>query len=303
MVTIQRPKTRQKKLEESLNAILFVDTNIFLNYYRLRSGKLNLELLEKLNGCKRRLVISPQIEMEYKKNRQQVIVNTLKDSCLKHIEINLPPIINEYYPTRSLSSNQSKINSSIDKLKVKSQKILSDPAQHDPVYKILQKIFKYESKYNLSSYSEEDEMLEDIYRKARTHFEYGYPPRKKDDLSCGDAINWQWCLHCAKHADAGTTHDLIIVSCDSDYGVTVDGQSYVNDWLAQEFSEYVSKKRKVILTNSLAQGLKLINASVTKEAEREEQFRLSILRALKKAYHCENADDKDYGIVLPELGF
>jgi hypothetical protein len=73
----RRPQTKKKKLEEKLNALLFVDTNIFLNYYRVRQCKLNLELLEKLEEHKDRLIISSQVEMEYKKNRQNVIFETL----------------------------------------------------------------------------------------------------------------------------------------------------------------------------------------------------------------------------------
>lgn len=58
---------------------------------------------------------------------------------------------------------------------------------------------------------------------------------------------------------------------DTDYGAIYDGKSYLNDWLKQEFSERVSKKRKVILTDKLAQGLKVVHAAVTKEMEEEEE--------------------------------
>ena len=42
MSTMRRPKTPK----ESLNAILWVLIRTFLNYYRLRTGKLNIELLD-----------------------------------------------------------------------------------------------------------------------------------------------------------------------------------------------------------------------------------------------------------------
>ena len=49
------------------------------------------------------------------------------------------------------------------------------------------------------------------------------------------------------------------------------GDSYLNDWLRQEFSARVSKKRKVVLTDRLSHGLKLVHAAVSKEMEEEEE--------------------------------
>lgn len=57
-----------------------------------------------------------------------------------------------------------------------------------------------------------------------------------------------------------------------------EGASYLNDWLKQEFSERVSLKRKIILTDKLSQGLKLVHAAVTREMEQEEERLLARLR-------------------------
>mgnify|MGYP000940642491 CR=1 FL=1 len=64
---------------------------------------------------------------------------------------------------------------------------------------------------------------------------------------------------------------IVIVTRDTDYGAIYGGKSYLNDWLKQEFSERVSKKRKIILTDKLSQGLKVVHAAVTKEMEEEEE--------------------------------
>lgn len=283
----RRPQTKKKKLEEKLNALLFVDTNIFLNYYRVRQGKLNLELLEKLEEHKDRLIISNQVEMEYKKNRQSIILETLKEVAKGSADYCIPPIVSDTNHAKSINTAKVKIQKALQAIKIKSQKILSEPSLHDPVYKILQRLFKHESKYNFCIYTAENEEWATVFTVAKEHFEHGFPPRKKDDISCGDAINWQWCLHCVKHVDEASTHDLIIVSNDSDYGISLDGKSYINDWLRQEFSDCVSKKRKVILTNSLAEGLRLIDVTVSREAELAEQREIRRLeRAEKDTCFC-----------------
>ena len=49
---------------------------------------------------------------------------------------------------------------------------------------------------------------------------------------------------------------MVIVSRDADYGLTLNGKSYINDHLRHEFSERVSKKRGLYLYDSLARALK-----------------------------------------------
>lgn len=65
---------------------------------------------------------------------------------------------------------------------------------------------------------------------------------------------------------------LHLQSIDPNVIAIYDGQSFLNDWLKQEFSERVSQKRKIILTDKLSQGLKIVHAAVTKEMEEEERL-------------------------------
>ncbi len=50
-----------------------------------------------------------------------------------------------------------------------------------------------------------------------------------------------------------------------------DGDSYLNDWLTQEFKERISRKRKLILTDKLSLAFKLVAVPVTKEMIEEEE--------------------------------
>ncbi len=63
----------------ALDTLLFVDTNILLDFYRIRKSDVSTKYLEQLEACKDRLIIGSQVEMEYKKHRQGVIVESLKN--------------------------------------------------------------------------------------------------------------------------------------------------------------------------------------------------------------------------------
>jgi hypothetical protein len=73
-------------------------------------------------------------------------------------------------------------------------------------------------------------------------------------------------VHCATERKAG----LVIVTRDSDYGLTIDHESYVNDALRQEFSDRVSRKRDLRLHSRLSDALKLFDVAVTAQEEESE---------------------------------
>lgn len=50
--------------------LVFIDTNIFLDLYRLGSGQGALRQLDLLNQVKDKIITTYQVEMEYKKHRQ-----------------------------------------------------------------------------------------------------------------------------------------------------------------------------------------------------------------------------------------
>jgi hypothetical protein len=105
-----------------------------------------------------------------------------------------------------------------------------------------------------------------IRNLAKKRFVLGYPPRKNNDTSIGDSVNWEWIVQCAM--DSGK--HIVIVTRDKDYGPIYKGNSFLNDWLRQEFSERVSRTRKIILTDKLSMALRMVHAAVTKEMEEEE---------------------------------
>lgn len=254
-----------------LDTLLFVDTNVLLDFYRIRKSDISTKYLEQLEVCGDRLITGSQIEMEYKKNRQRVIVEALNAFTSPDWgKLTAPALVADLQATKMIEKKKKELTEQKGKVNEKIQSVLSDPIHHDPVYQTLQRLFKRETPFNLSRAKKERFTIRNL---ARKRFILGCPPRKQNDTSIGDAINWEWIVKCA--TDSGK--HIVIVTRDTDYGAIHDGRSYLNDWLKQEFSERVSKKRKIILTDKLSAGLKIVHASVTKEMEEEEQRLLSTI--------------------------
>lgn len=248
-----------------LDTLLFVDTNVLLDFYRIRKTDVSTKYLEKIEECRDRLIIGSQIEMEYKKNRQRVILEALSNYGTPDWgKLSAPALVADHQAAKMVDKKKRELMTQKTKVDEKIRKVLSDPIHHDPVYQCLQRLFKNNSPFNLSRDKKERFT---IRRLAKKRFVLGYPPRKQADTSISDAVNWEWIVQCS--VDSGK--HVVIVTRDTDYGVSYGGNSYLNDWLKQEFSERVSKKRKIILTDKLSQGLKIVHAAVTKEMEDEEE--------------------------------
>lgn len=259
--------------EVVLDTLLFVDTNVLLDFYRIRKTDISTKYLEQLEVCKDRLIVGSQIEMEYKKNRQRVIVESLNNFTAPDWgKLTVPALVADLQATKMIDKKKKELIAQHKKVNEKIQAVLSDPTHHDPVYQTLQRIFKNDSPFNLSRSKKERFSVRNL---AKKRFTLGYPPRKQGDTSIGDAVNWEWIVKCS--ADSGK--HVVIVTRDTDYGAIYDGKSYLNDWLKQEFSERVSQKRKIILTDKLSAGLKIVHAAVTKEMEEEEEKLLAEILA------------------------
>lgn len=203
--------------------------------------------------------------MEYKKNRLQVILQALNTlEKLKLPDIPIPPFLAEAKSTEMIKKKKGDLSERIQRLRIRVEKILDNPSGNDKVYRTLQHLFKSKGPFHLSKSSPQ---IEKIYTLAEKRFLRGFPPRKANDTSCGDAINWEWIVRCAK--DSG--RDTIIVTRDSDYGVVHHGKVFLNDWLKREFRERVGRKQQIEITDRLTQSFKRLLVPVTpEEAEAEE---------------------------------
>lgn len=247
-----------------MSTLIFVDTNIYLDFYRVTGGDKDLSILTKLESHLNVLVTTHQVEMEFKKNRQKVILEAHRSLKTNIQNQQFPAFLSSSKQAAALHKNEQGIQRLARVLQKKVGKVLTTPIQSDPVYKCTQRIFRSNSNCNLSR---ENKIRFTIRRLARKRFLLGYPPRKDSDLSIGDAVNWEWIICCAKKFGS----DVVIVTRDKDFGETFDGSPIINDWLRQEFKERVSKKRNVEVTNRLSEALQRANITVTVAEQTQEE--------------------------------
>jgi len=248
-----------------MSTLIFIDTNIYLDFYRVRGTDVTLSILKHFDVNHDIIITTSEVEMEYKKNRQRVIIESL--SNLKPQDSSnliVPAFLKESKRNKSILRTQRSLFAQTRKLKDRTAKLLDSPGRNDPVYMALQRLFKSKCDCHLTR---TEKVRFQIRELAKKRFVLGYPPRKPSDTSMVDAINWEWIVYCAQHCSS----DVVIVSRDSDYGVHHEGRSILNDWLLLEFKERVSHKRSILLTNLLTDAFKQASISVSTEEERFEQ--------------------------------
>lgn len=273
-----------------IQKLLFVDTNIWLDFYRAR-GDSALTLLNHLETVSDKIIVPYQLEMEFKKNRHDAIKEGLQ-SLKGPDSISRPAFFSDAQAVKSMSTAIRAANKQVKLLRAKYPKVLANPAANDPVYQSVQRIFH---KNDALVWKKESEDHKAVYDRAFKRFLHGCPPRKKNDTSMGDALNWEWVLHCCIQKKA----ELVIVTRDSDYGYTLDKNTYINDYLKHEFNEIVSQKRKILITEKLSEALKHFNISVSaKEREEEEQL---ITEAHAPATSAETKESELIGRLLSQI--
>ncbi len=239
---------------------IFIDTNIFLDFYRASSDS-TLKLLEKLEGVSDRVICTYQVEMEFLKNRQAVIVDSSVLPSLK-INDNLPAVMGDTQLSNSLKRDKRELEKRSKDLKKRIANIIKSPAAYDPIFKSLESIFSSPHDHVLTR---DMKIRHTIKRLAWRRFILGYPPRKDRDTAIGDALNWEWFIYCASQLKGR----FAIVSRDADYGLTFNGETFLNDALRAEFRNRVGKK-PIHLTTKLSEALKFLEVSVTKKEEESE---------------------------------
>jgi len=118
--------------------LLFVDTNIFLGFYR--AGGTGLTLLKHVESVSRLLVMTDQVEMEFLNNRQGVISSALADLKAPAIQLFTPAYLADTKPAAVIERNVKLIRKRIERMKEKFARILKDPNSNDPVFKSFKKI-------------------------------------------------------------------------------------------------------------------------------------------------------------------
>lgn len=265
-----------KKKAKTLDALLFIDTNIFLDFYRARGRDAGLSVLSHLAAHQDRLVLTSQVEMEFMKNRQDAILEAHRQfKAPDWGSGTVPSFLVESKPNKGLETAKKQIQTQMTRMRTRIARVLTEPAKYDEVYKALKPLFRATTPYCLGR---KHDARDTIRRLALKRFGLGYPPRKDSDTSIGDAINWEWMVRCAQKSGK----HLILVSRDTDYGSVFNDSPVLNDWLRHEFSERVSNKRKLVLTGRLTEAFKLLAIPVTEKEVAQETALIEQSSAAKR---------------------
>jgi hypothetical protein len=242
--------------------LLFVDTNILLDFYRSRTDA-GLSLLAHLDKIHDRLITTCQVEMEFKKNRLNVINESFCELKIPEGGTISPPVfLRGAKAVEMIKRNRKDTVDRVKQLRKRIKRVIEKTFLTDQVYQTVQRVFDDATPRNLRRDSSK---LGIVKRRAWKRFIEGCPPRKKDDTSIGDAINWEWILCCVEDANK----DVIVVSRDGDYGVTLDDHFYANEWLVADIKR-LNKQRNLVVFDRLADALKLIDVKISAEEEKEE---------------------------------
>jgi len=245
------------------NWLIFVDTNIMLDFYRMpgeNAGRQIDSLRKHLNS----IIVTEQVKMEFLKNRLKVISDMMGQMAPPQ-NAALPMILTGSRAGQALTKAMDHAVKRHREAKKRVELILAEPGLHDPVYRGLSPIFSHNGPLNLKRPNKE---RFEIRKQAEARLQLGYPPRKSNDTSIGDALNWEWLIKCAQTTP---NSNVLIVSRDGDYGLTQGNKVILNDWLKVEFKARVKPSRKIELTNKLTVALKKLAEVVTPEDEAAEK--------------------------------
>ena len=124
------------------DALIFIDTNIFLDFYRIRKSEVSMKYLEEIEKHVDLIITTSQVEMEFKRNRQNVILESIVEvNKINNINIAIPAILSDLEAVDSIESSKREVAKKQEELRVKMENILKEPFLNDPVYKSLETLF------------------------------------------------------------------------------------------------------------------------------------------------------------------
>src|SRR3546814_10931748 len=98
-------------------------------------------LLQHLEQVAELVVVTYQIEAEYKKNRQVAILEGMQDLKPPQ-QIPRPALFSDAKASAVLNKHLKEAEKRVKDLKTRLTKALQNPASHDPVYQVYQRMFQ-----------------------------------------------------------------------------------------------------------------------------------------------------------------
>src|SRR5439155_10326256 len=126
----------------AIKKLLFVDANIWLDFYRART-EAGLDLLHHAEATSEKVIVTYQLESEFKRNRQNVILETMKE-LKAPTQIQRPGIFSDAQAIKVVSKHLKEVEKRVAKLRSQLSRVIDNPTMYDPVYQACQRIFHRE---------------------------------------------------------------------------------------------------------------------------------------------------------------
>ncbi len=205
---------------------LFIDTNVFLSFLHYSSD--DLEELKKLEVVLRdgrlRLLLPEQVVLEFRRNREGKLADSLKKLRDVRVAPQFPQICKDYPEYEELRGHQRAFE--------ETHKRLVDKIVADIETKSLKADSLIKSLFGAAQRLDTPAAL----TRARLRTDIGNPPGKKGSL--GDAVSWEALLAAAPEGE-----DLYFVSSDNDYCSNLDDERF-SPFLAEEWEG--TKKSRIV---------------------------------------------------------
>jgi hypothetical protein len=204
---------------------LFVDANIFLNFFREDMPKFH-SLIEALEGMRSNLLVTERVANEVRRNKVQVVDSTLQ-AIRKQLEfpaIRVPSHLggNDDVSLEGLNKDLSDAFSKIKALKerfgtYRDELVRKVARSEDSTSSALERIF-----------ADAVVPTEEQLARARERQAYGDPPGKAGD-PLGDQVSWEQVLAQIRHG-----HEVWLVTNDRDYFDPIGETNILNPVLTME---------------------------------------------------------------------
>ncbi len=218
---------------------LFIDANIFLDFYHLSGGDIEelnklVDLLEKKEMI---LFSCNQLREEIKRNRDGKVSESMREFKRVNFKVSFPAFCKQYGQYKEIRSLMNDANKRHSELYSKAM----DDVQRSSL--AADSVIK-----DLLDKSNNIELDDNTYHSALKRFRMGNPPGKKK-VTLGDELNWESMLKGVPDGE-----DLIFISGDGDYCSPIDNNN-INSFLSDEWKE--KKKSRIEFFKSLSDFLKV----------------------------------------------
>src|SRR5258708_162364 len=204
--------------------LLFIDSNIFLNFYDFHDEDLNQlgKLVDLIKSGDIKLYLTSQVCDEIKRNREVRLRNAYGQFSESKAVIPMPVFCKHYEEYSDIKKTQKILDTLKSNL---SKKLWKDIQEHKlKADQVIQGLIKESQVIDSNRY------IDDAVK--RHHL--GKPPGKKD-RTYGDEINWEALL-----AEVAGDGEFILISKDGDYASPVD-ENQLKDYLIDEWKTKKSK--------------------------------------------------------------